>query len=154
MLDVDRVWKSETKPGPSALSTNPGAEPMPPNDWTELARAAAKDAHENFFHYHHGIMPNYTGLEVLVLYNNLFSPDYPTLQDIEREVVTRRLSEEGIGVLGSATYPTSGEYEGYSYALIIDADEEDLDRVGDIEREVHLWALLNAESLVNGHLPP
>jgi hypothetical protein len=113
---------------------------MPPTDWTGFARAAARNASENWFDVRLGVMTVEAMSDVLVVFNNHFFANFPTLQAVELEELKRRLSAEGFEVLGSASYPTSGASDGYSYAIVIDAGEEYRELIEDIQREVHRWA--------------
>jgi hypothetical protein len=109
---------------------------MSTESWTKCARAAARTAHEEFFENRWGTWVVEETPDVLVVYSNHFYKDFPARQAEEIEELTRRFSGAGIGVLGHATYPTSGPDDGYSYAMVLRAGEPEEPTVASIQGEV------------------
>jgi hypothetical protein len=92
-------------------------------DWDTLARGYAREAHEKEFSTRWGVWISELP-PALVVFSNHFYRAGATLQDREREYLRDRFAAVGIGVLGEATWPVSGPDDGYSYAMVLDADGE------------------------------
>jgi len=104
--------------------------------WKDFAGACAKTAHEDFFATRWGtwIVDEMPG--VLVVFSNHFYRSFPKRQTEEIDELRRRFAAAGIEVLGLATYPTSGPADGYSYAMVLRADENDEPAVASIQGDV------------------
>jgi hypothetical protein len=89
-----------------------------------FAEMCAWDAHENHFPHRRGIWD--TELEnVIVLYNNNPYAKGQHYRDEETDRIRERLAVEGMEELAYATYPPEGkEQAGYTYAMVIQATEE------------------------------
>ena len=106
--------------------------------WYSLAYMCASDACENHFPSRRGIW-FLEDLGVLCLYNNNPYEKHPTLRDEETAEFRRRMKAEGIKELAYATYPPEGQEDaGYTYAMLIDVDEEKMGWVRDTMLEILL----------------
>jgi hypothetical protein len=93
-------------------------------NWAKLARACAKDAHENYFPSRRGIW-YFADVDKLCIYNNNPYAGHPQLRDEETAAIREWLAAKGIRELAYATYPDAG----YTYAIIIDASEDMEDEI-------------------------
>jgi hypothetical protein len=97
-----------------------------------LAKADARDAHENEFPSRRGMWRYTDDPELVALYNSDLYPADPTARERERERIRARLNAEGIEELAYATYPESAGDAGYTYVMILRADERQQERLGEI----------------------
>ena len=91
--------------------------------WPHFAAACARDAHDNHFPSRRGIW-QFTGLPVLVIYNNNPYAKHPTLRDEEVTKFRGELALAGIKELGYGTYPGEDDPDGqpgYTFAMVIEA---------------------------------
>lgn len=92
-------------------------------DWNRAASCLAKDAYENHFTSRRGLW--YFGdLNVTCLYNNNPWEGDPGRRETETREFRRLIDAEGIEELAYEVYPEEGESAGYSYAMILDVDQE------------------------------
>ena len=104
--------------------------------WASFARVCARTAHEDYFSSHWGVWVIDERPGVLVVFSNHFYGNSPLRQAEEIEEMKQRLRAVGIKVLGLATYPTSGPSDGYSYAMVLRAGEDDEPLVASIQEQV------------------
>lgn len=94
-----------------------------------LAEFYAKDANENYFSSRRGTWYLADIGKVCMYNNNPYAVD-ATLRDKETKVFLKHLRSLGIDCLAQASYPPAGsESAGYTYALILNAGEADLDKI-------------------------
>jgi hypothetical protein len=109
---------------------------MDQKDWNRLAKMCASDAHEHHFPSRRGIW-HVEDLDVLVIYNNNPYSEGPHLRDEEVAKIRLWLQAAGIEELAYATYPE----DGYTFAMVIRAGEDQLGRVADAVTEITLKTL-------------
>jgi hypothetical protein len=104
--------------------------------WESFAPVCARTAHEDHFSTRWGtwIIDEMPG--VLVVFGNHFYKNHPARQAEEIEELKGRFEATGIEVLGLASYPTSGPDDGYSYAMVLRAEEEAEPFVASIQDDV------------------
>jgi transcriptional regulator with XRE-family HTH domain len=90
-------------------------------NYESIALAFARDANENNFSSRRGVLPIEGGL--VCIYNNNPYND-PQVRERETAQFRRWLRSQGIKELAYATYPPTGEDAGYTYAMILRAEEE------------------------------
>jgi len=107
------------------------AAATPQAAWQEVAASCAEDANKNNIASRRGTYvindaPAKSG-QVICLYNNNPYADDPDRREEETRLFRIRMREAGIRELGYATYPPSGEeLPGYTYAMVLDADESQI----------------------------
>jgi hypothetical protein len=89
------------------------------------ARRIARDAHEDSFDRHWGFGVLGDGA-LVYMFDNHPSRD-PTLRGRLHAELIRRAAERGIAVAAQASYPPSGESQGYTVAIVFDASDYDDD---------------------------
>jgi hypothetical protein len=100
-------------------------------NWQEIARACAREAHEEFFSSRWGVRTDEDNT-VIVVFSNNFYKNRPTLQDEERAYLRERFGTENVPILGEATWPVSGPDDAYTYAMVLDAAPERKELVASI----------------------
>ena len=112
--------------------------------WNGFAFACARQAHEHDFSARRGIYlvedaKDASGAEegkpeddVLVIFNNNPFAGHAIARDWEVEELRRLLAEAGVKELGYAEYPDTGEDEGYSFAMVVDATRDQEDQVAEL----------------------
>lgn len=112
--------------------------------WATIAVEYAKDASENSFHSRRGAflinnLPTESGQAVCIYDNNPyrdFINGRSAWRDDETESLVAKLQERGFTQLSYAVWPAKrGAGYGYTYAMIIDADEEQIDEIESIAVE-------------------
>jgi transcriptional regulator with XRE-family HTH domain len=108
-------------------------------DWTRLAYGCARVAFREDFSSRRGVYLLTTAGErgVLCLYNNNPWANHPTLRDEETAEFRKRLKSRRLKELAYASYPPEGQEDaGYSYAMLIDAGEEEMSWVAETMQEI------------------
>jgi hypothetical protein len=113
------------------LETDPSAA------WQKIAQNCAEDSYKNNFPSRRGTyvindMPTKGG-QVMCLYNNNpYKKPFPCRhREKETEFFREQMKEAKIGELGYATYPLEGDSAGYSYAMILNARDNQIGIVHD-----------------------
>lgn len=112
--------------------------------WTTVAVEYAKDASKNLFHSRRGEfcitnVPTVSGQAVCIYDNNPYT-DFingrSAWRDEETESLVAKLEERGFRQLSYAVWPAKrGPGYGYTYAMIVDASEEQMDEIKSIAVE-------------------
>lgn len=101
--------------------------------WNNLAVSSAEDAYENNFSSRRGVYvitdaPSKSGQVICLYNNNPYSHDFKRGRSPERDRETQafreKLAEHGVKELAYAVWPLKGDEAGYSYAMILDAGED------------------------------
>ncbi len=126
-------------PGDHKLSTAKRRIPVSDNElyWHLCALDCARHAHEENFPSRRGTYPFIVtddGETVFCVYNNNPYQNNSTLRTEETERFRKWLNESGITELGYATFPEKGESAGYTYAMLLDVAENDIERQTAIRR--------------------
>ncbi len=92
------------------------------NDYLDLARTAARYAHEGLFSHRRGILPSDPHL--VIIYDN--NPTSGRGREKVLAVAREAAEEQGAKLVGEAGYPIGGPSDGYTVAMVFEAtaDEE------------------------------
>jgi len=101
----------------------------------ELAEACAKDAHQNFFSSRRGIW-FFSDEGVLCLYDNNPYANDSKLRESEFQRLLQALKRQGILELGFATFGDDPNFPDYTYAMIVDAGEDQENLVYELWQDV------------------
>ena len=108
-------------------------------DWQAFARTCAANAFENHFSLRQGVCHNKAN-DVLVVYNNSPYKHYPRLRDQEMGLLREKLNQHGIEQLAIASHPVGGPEDGYSCAMVLDANRSQRRLVTRLVREAQAEA--------------
>jgi transcriptional regulator with XRE-family HTH domain len=137
-LEVTVTVQRTRKPSPKGRKKGKTMKTL--LDRTELQRLAgnlAEDAHENHFSSRRGLW-YLDDVEAVCLYNNNPYAFDDTLRDRETKVLRKKLAAAGYKQLAYQTYPLPGEEgEGYTYALILQAGEDDMAAISDLFQQTY-----------------
>jgi hypothetical protein len=125
--------------------------------WNAFAFAYARYAHQENFSARRGIYcvedaKDESGEEegkpeddVLVIFNNNPFAGRAIARDWEVEELRKLLAGAGIKELAYAEYPETGEDEGYSFAMVVDATRDQEDQVAEITEQAAMAAMRRME---------
>jgi hypothetical protein len=118
--------------------------------WREIALKCARHAHEHLGEHLRGI-DLATPSAKLYVYNNDPRPNEPWLRHRETEVFSALLDTFGCSVLGHSSFPpANGRREGFTTAMIVDAEIDSLREI----RDLYECALRAVLSEWRGELKP
>jgi hypothetical protein len=109
-------------------------------DWQALANSCAEEAHIHHMSSHYGVFciqddDDADDKGILVIYDNHPYAKNVLLRERELDETRSRLHAEGFAELAFATFPKSGDGDGYTYAMVINASAEWHDFIGDLVEE-------------------
>jgi hypothetical protein len=84
--------------------------------------------------------------DVLVIFNNNPFVGCAIARDWEVGELRKLLAEAGIKELGYAEYPDTGQDEGYSFAMVVDATRDQEDQVAEIMQQAAMAAMRRMET--------
>jgi hypothetical protein len=106
-----------------------------------LAFDSAKDAHENYFSSRRGIWL-FEDNGIVCVYNNNPYADDAKRRDRETAAFRARMKAARIREVAYATYPPAGKEDaGYTYALLLKADDSKLSFIAEALRDTVVEAL-------------